>query len=732
MLINPYNYIESEIPKLHPLSYEYVEYWREQKRRCIEGYWVGGKWMPGNLYFYLNFGTILLNKSKNSKVKTPGRPKPYDFLWDFAYKWAECRGLSGFADQKELILLNELRDNNFPSDEEVVQILKLEKELNIRNTLADSTVSLGKPLYTNEAKNMVWMANRGPGKSYGAANIVIAHEFLFDGLTEYTDESIKNPPAVEILVGAEDAKYSGDLLKKTKLTLDNLEGGFMVGETYYPSPFFKQYTGQWQASKEIIHKYKKKVGGKWKEIGTGASIKHRSYNDNPFAAQGTRPSVAVKEEIGMFKNLIATHEADEETQKNGSIKFGSTLYMGTGGDMMGGGTLDAMKMFYDPKTYNCIELPDDYENKGSIGFFTNAVFGKTDYKDKYGITNVDYALNKENEVRDQKRKGTIEAYEAYIQYNPLVPSEMFLAKANNIFPVIEAQNTLIALNQDSKFTEYEKVVELYFDPKTPTGVNYRLDLTGSLKPITEFPLKDTNNIEGAVIIYEFPQEINGVIPNDLYIIGHDPVAQDQDGPSLNSVYVLKNKKYFNLVGHDEIVAEYIGRPSEGRHVVNDIIEKLWMFYGSPPRGVYFENMVGNTKEYFEKRKKLSALCHQPKRILSKRDNYNSSSVVVYGYPMNNKHFKRESEQYTRDWLIEPRGKDDKDINVLNVHNIKSRFLLQQLIHYSSDGNFDAVMGFMGCIIGLNETHNQYLETIEDKKHPLDFLLNNKNLFKTNV
>ena len=26
----------------------------EEKKRCIEGYWVGGVWMPGNLYFYVN------------------------------------------------------------------------------------------------------------------------------------------------------------------------------------------------------------------------------------------------------------------------------------------------------------------------------------------------------------------------------------------------------------------------------------------------------------------------------------------------------------------------------------------------------------------------------------------------------------------------------------------------------------------------------------------------------
>ena len=81
MLINNQLFIEKEIPKLNPLSYEYEEYWREQKRRCIEGYWQCGKWMPGNLYFYINFGSILLNKGRYATSKSLGRPELWDILW---------------------------------------------------------------------------------------------------------------------------------------------------------------------------------------------------------------------------------------------------------------------------------------------------------------------------------------------------------------------------------------------------------------------------------------------------------------------------------------------------------------------------------------------------------------------------------------------------------------------------------------------------------------------------
>lgn len=58
-----------------------------------------------------------------------------------------------------------------------------------------------------------------------------------------------------------------------------------------------------------------------------------------------------------------------------------------------------------------------------------------------------------------------------------------------------------------------------------------------------------------------------------------------------------------------------------------------------------------------------------------------------------------------------------------------------------DGNFDAVMGFMGCIIGINETYNQYERTInssatssiEQFNKEIDKLLvNNPRLFMTNI
>ena len=90
--------------------------------------------------------------------------------------------------------------------------------------------------------------------------------------------------------------------------------------------------------------------------------------------------------------------------------------------------------------------------------------------------------------------------------------------------------------------------------------------------------------------------------------------------------------------------------------------------------------------------------------------------------MSNDKIKAESELYTRDWLLETRGQDEEGGKICNIHMIKSRLLLKQFVMYNRDGNFDAVMGFMGCVVGLEETHNQYVEQLKEQEETiLDFL-----------
>lgn len=739
-MIHNNNFLVKEFEIHHPASLAYKSYWQDQKRKAIEGYWVSGRWMPGRLYNYVNMGTILLNK-KNSKVKFYGRPNLRDTEWAFFPLWEEARGFSGFEDDDEYSCNRILIDGMYSDEEKLSNpdIVKSDGALKTYipareyiNKIHDR--NMGRPLYNNQARNLMMLGPRGFGKSYMVGAGVVSSEFMYDGKTRYEPES-KDTSASVTIVGAADAKYSNDLLSKTKVMLDNLPGSIELNGVYYPSPLAKKYKGSFQPGKEISAKYKVKVGGNWKTYGTGSEIKNRTFRDNPYAIQGTRSSTIVFEECGMFDNLRESYNHSVDVMKDGSDKFGSAMFLGTGGDMEKG-TLDAYYMFYNPEEFDMVYFDDIWENKGSIGYFVPAHFGDNKYKDEHGNTRVEYGLLREKEMRDKLAgdKGITATLDAYVVYHPLIPSEMFLVRNTNIFPVPELRRRREEIGRDVNINMIEKRIELYYDPNAVNtgGVNYKVDIHNKLKPIREFPFKGVDK-EGALIVYELPilDEKTGKVPQGMYIIGHDPVRTDNpDGPSLASIYVLKTKKYKYKHGHDEIVAQFVGRPYRGRSVTNDLLLKLARFYNAT---VYFENSVGNVKEYFEKHKALSYLATQPKTVFTNKASYEQgSSVAIYGYPMDSRRNKLDALQYVKDWLLEERGTDKEGRVVRNLDVIPDTALLDELIFFNLEGNFDRVMGFAGCIVGLEETHNQYedslLKKIEKTSTVIEFFNNNKTLF----
>ena len=57
--------------KFVPGTLEYAHFWKEQRKRILNGYKpTGGIWIPGNYYFYLNFSSC----SKIDKSSSPPIP----------------------------------------------------------------------------------------------------------------------------------------------------------------------------------------------------------------------------------------------------------------------------------------------------------------------------------------------------------------------------------------------------------------------------------------------------------------------------------------------------------------------------------------------------------------------------------------------------------------------------------------------------------------------------------
>lgn len=567
--------------------------------------------------------------------------------------------------------------------------------------------------------------SRDTGKSYWVSQAVVLHKWLTNGATK-VGQKIANP--VDITVGAAMSSYSNLLLGKTRYALENLPGAKIVNGKLYPAPLFQHYVGSWVPGKDIVAAYDKKYPGGWQREGSKSIIRHRSFKDNSFADQGSRALAIVLEEVGMFPNLMDVYSDTKDNLRDGLRKIGSLVMLGTGGNMESG-TIDASTMFYEPEAYEILPFEDIWENNGSIGLFIPAYMALNEFKDDRGFSDIEAATKALKDARDKIKYGSggSSALNKEMQYRPIVPSEMFLTKSSNIFPVPELRRRLSELQTGGIYELLEKKVELYFDPSSPfNGVNYRID--PNLMAINTWPWKE-DSTEGAIVIYELPHMIDGSVPRDAYIISCDPFRDNTAaGESFAAIYVMKTSKYPTTVGHNEIVATYVGRPYLGVNAVNEILHKLSLFYGNAT--IYFENAVGNVKDYFEKINRLDLLASQPVNVLNKKASFNTRESVIYGYPMSNEKIKWEALQYYRSWLLEEREAGKRNLDL-----IPDKFLIQQTIAFTMKGNFDGVMGVLGCIIGLQEIYvaSKKREEVQSSRSKLDeditqLIKHNKRLF----
>lgn len=177
----------------------------------------------------------------------------------------------------------------------------------------------------------------------------------------------------------------------------------------------------------------------------------------------------------------------KDNLRSGLRKTGTLMMLGTGGDMESG-TLDASRMFYEPEAHDILAFEDTWENKGRIGFFIPAYLALNEYKDEQGFSRIEEARTALLKKRQKAKTGSggSEVLNKEIQYRPIVPSEMFLSKSANIFPVTEARRRLSELQTNNLSELLEKKVNLFFDPASPyNGVNYEIDF--NLNPINRFP-----------------------------------------------------------------------------------------------------------------------------------------------------------------------------------------------------------------------------------------------------
>lgn len=190
MLLNKSNFILEEIPHYLPIltaTSDYIQFWREQKRRCIEGYWSSGMWCPPQLYFYLNFWHIKVSEDVFSGNKKYSFPFFRELEWQKAYMYTEASGFCGFELDEEFTCHTWVRDwdPDFPRALPSCcyrQNGTLKTYVDARGYMQQFfPKSLGKPIYKGEKRNIVDIEAR---ECFGRGTRVR----MFDGSTKAVED----------------------------------------------------------------------------------------------------------------------------------------------------------------------------------------------------------------------------------------------------------------------------------------------------------------------------------------------------------------------------------------------------------------------------------------------------------------------------------------------------------------------------------------------------------------
>lgn len=749
------------IELIHPSSPKYLPYWKDQKRKAIEGMWVEdfGQWrfIPPKLWFCVNHGSILLTDRKH-KTRYTSRPFLNDLFWEMGLMSFESQGFSGYSNSKYTSndKIFDLKKNwsSVNSVEHIDMFLPngnfkeyISPRTNIRMLHAEPQ---GIPLYDNDLKNYVILGSRSGGKSFILANAEMLHELVTDGAKVYNEQTIKNPSKVSILCGSGQASKSQDIMIKlrdamTQLGEDPTLGVYgKFGESdYAPSPFYKEMIGSIDpnnADNIWRHEYKIRENGRETIRGTGSGVKHVVYSEmqkggkGGQAGAGTRNSIVIYEEAGLTPLLLSAWRSNEATIQTNGLVFGRNIAIGTSENIEA--VQPIKEVFTNPKSYRLVEYEDVYEHTGSIGFFLPSYLTFDDCKDTNGNTD----LEKAKHIIDKRRAEKAEANNPDILRSeklnyPIFPSEMWLGSKSKLLPYFEASNREKELLTNKLYQKIGKPITLRWDSKHYNGVTYEIDYNS--KPIWEYPITNVSDVTGAIVVYDFPQLVNGAIPDDMYIYTHDPYIAEalDEGGSLGVTQVWLNQKYWSeYMINSPLVACYMGKHKDGKMKYYEDQEKLIAMYGNCNQMFYYEADRGeDCYNYYYRKNKLFLLAPRPQTS----DSMYQQTTRKFGFTPGTRIEKLNKLASFHDFLLSETSIESENKTKLKViETLPDIHLIREIMAFDIDGNFDAISASLGIVVANQQLEKYYKDDLQNKntqreKNNLSFLVSNPMLFNVN-
>jgi hypothetical protein len=536
-------------------------------------------------------------------------------------------------------------------------------------------------------KHLVVLKKRGSGYSFKCASMLCRNFYCF-------------PDSLSIAAASEmEFLTKNGILSKAWEMMD-----FIDAETAFGKKRQKTDTKMHKRASIV-----KDIDGIKTEIGYRSEIMGITMKNDPQKMRGKRAKLILYEEGGHFPNLITTWQiARPSVEDDDGFAYGLMIAFGTGStddqDFIG-----LKDLFYNPEAYNALEIENqwsEYDVDRACGFFVPQyynMYGKDadgrEFMDKNGNSNIEVARKFILQEREKIVMSSSDrtAIDRYIIERPLTPEEACLTISTNIFPKKKLLDHLNEIRNNDALRSFKQVGRLEW---TKEGT-LKWEPDPRIKDLTRYQLKPGEPKEGAIVIWEHPTDNP---PWGLYIAGIDPYDHDKSTTdSLGSIFIFKRFQDFESF-YDLPVAEYTGRPETANEFYENC-RRLIKYYNAT---ALYENEKKGLFTYFEQKHAEHMLADQPGTI---KDIIKDTKVQRGKGIHMNKEIKMWGEGKLKDYLIEEFAPGQQ-----NLLKIYSEPLLEELINYNDDGNFDRVIAMMLVMIYREELYEIQVKKKKDENY----------------
>lgn len=547
------------------------------------------------------------------------------------------------------------------------------------------------------------LAKRGCGKSY-SLSAIMGHNLILG-------ESEESKRRVITVLTAYQKEYLKDdkdgTLSKFKPAIN-----FSFANTPFPHLMLKNSPNEmsWQMG------YKDEYGI---EKGSLNQVMAVSAKDDSGKLRGKRGWI-LYEEMGNFKDLLSLYDVTRKSVEDGNYTFACQYLVGTASEKESDFT-SAKTLLYNPEGYNIYALDNVYDKpkqgKSTFGYFFPAYINRAGCYNEDGVSDVVKALIEILLARYKaKYSADPQSVLRVIAEDPITPAEAIIKVKAAYFPITSLTERLSQIDQDVHAFD-----DVYVGKLVQGKEEVEFILTDDV-PIRKYGVE--NDTPGAVEIFEMPQkDRSGKVPNTRYIIGHDPVDNDQaESSSLSSTFVLD-------LWTDKIVAEYTGRQAFADDNF-EIVRLLCLFYNAT---CLYESNKKGIFAYFKKMNCTHLLADTPEYLrdkqLIKYSNFGSNQKGVNATAAINMY----ANNLIRDWLMKPvtftvqNGIESSEVTTYNLFNLRNRALIEELIAFNPEINVDRIRA-LGMVMLYREEKMILYQGNPSKDQgsiPKDYLGNDK-------